>query len=125
MAHAASGPAAARAPFACLSHLDDRVARLPYRRRCPCPASHFPTGDGWGLIRASVAKRETVGRHRSFPAGKQRLALRDDAAPAAQDLAPRSSERLVSDAFAGAARSIVGSGPPLAKAPGSREGVSP
>src|ERR1700682_2812999 len=55
MAHAASRPAAARAPFACISYLDDRVAWLPYRRRWPCPASHFPIGDGWGLIRASIA----------------------------------------------------------------------
>src|ERR1700731_826239 len=97
MAHAASGPAAAGAPFACISYLDDRVAWLSYRRRWPRPAS-------------------------DFPAGKQRLALRDDPAPAAQDLAPRSPERLVSDAIAGAGRSIAGSGPPLAKAPGSREG---
>jgi hypothetical protein len=57
-----------------------------------------------------------MGRHRSFPAGKQHLALRDDPAPAAQDLTPRSSERLVSDAIAGAGRSIAGSGPPPAKA---------
>src|ERR1700736_2413543 len=61
MAHAASGPAAARAPFACLSRLDDRVARLPYCRRWPCPASHFPTGDGWGLIRASIANARRWG----------------------------------------------------------------
>src|SRR5216684_3289097 len=61
MAHAASGPAAARAPLACLSHLDDRVARLPYRRWWPCPASHFPTGDGWGLIRASIANARRWG----------------------------------------------------------------
>src|ERR1700730_6515614 len=61
MAHAASGPAAARAPFACISHLDDRVARLPYRRRWPCSASHFPTGDGWGLIRASIANARRWG----------------------------------------------------------------
>src|ERR1700676_5178447 len=61
MAHAASGPAAARAPFACLSYLDDRVAWLPYRRRRACPASHFPTGDGWGLIRASIANARRWG----------------------------------------------------------------
>src|ERR1700681_3583021 len=54
MANAASGPAAAGAPFACISHLDDRVAWLPYRRRWPCPASHFPACDGWGVIRAAV-----------------------------------------------------------------------
>src|ERR1700737_2042043 len=65
-----------------------------------------------------------MGRHRSFPAGKRRLALRDDPAPAARDLTPGSSNRLVSHAIAGAARSIAGSGPPLAKAPGSREGFS-
>src|ERR1700687_488011 len=61
MAHAASGPAAAGAPFACISYLDDRVARLPYRRRWPCPASHFPTGDGWDLIRASIANARRWG----------------------------------------------------------------
>src|ERR1700724_1577583 len=61
MAHAASGTAAARAPFACLSHLDDRVAWLPYRRWWPCPASHFPTGDGWGLITASIANARRWG----------------------------------------------------------------
>src|SRR6202048_3629805 len=66
MAHAASGPAAARAPFACLSHLDDRVARLPYRRRRRCPASHLPTGDGWGLIRASIANARRWGAIGAF-----------------------------------------------------------
>src|SRR5258708_5818199 len=54
MAHAASGPAAAGAPFACISHLDDRLACLPYRRRWPCPASHFPACDGWGVIKAAI-----------------------------------------------------------------------
>src|ERR1700736_2829800 len=61
MAHAASGPAAAGAPFACISYLDDRVAWLPYRRRRPCPASHFPARDGWGLIRASIANARRWG----------------------------------------------------------------
>src|ERR1700719_2500090 len=61
MAQAASGPAAARAPFPCLPPLDDRVARLPYCCRWPCPASHFPTGDGWGLIRASIANARRWG----------------------------------------------------------------
>src|ERR1700730_4616263 len=54
MAHATSGPAAASTPFACIPDLDDRVARLPYRRRWPCPASHLPARDGWGVIRAAV-----------------------------------------------------------------------
>src|ERR1700730_990071 len=66
MAHAASGPTAARAPFACLSHLDDRVAQLPYRRRWPCPASHLPTGDGWGLIRVSIADARRWGAIGAF-----------------------------------------------------------
>src|SRR6202022_1027304 len=77
-----------------------------------------------GLDQGPDCKRETMGRHRSFPAGKQHPALRDDAAPAAQDFAQRSSTRPIGDAIAGAARSIAGSGPPPAKAPGSREGVS-
>jgi len=77
-----------------------------------------------GLDQGLCCERETVGRHRRFPAGKQHLALRDDPAPAAQDLTPRSSERLVSDAIAGAVRSIAGFGPPLAKAPRSRKGFS-
>src|ERR1700738_3466980 len=54
MADAASGPAATGAPFACIPDLDDRVARLPHRRRWPGPASHFPARDGWGVIRAAV-----------------------------------------------------------------------
>src|SRR6202048_3490327 len=61
MAHAASGPAAAGAPFACISYLDDRAAWLPYRRRWPCPASHFPARDGWGLITASIANARRWG----------------------------------------------------------------
>src|ERR1700731_1918026 len=61
MAHAATGPVASGAPFACISHLDDRVAWLPYRRRWPRPASHFPTRDGWGLIRAPIANARRWG----------------------------------------------------------------
>jgi hypothetical protein len=49
-----------------------------------------------------------MGRHRTVPAGEQHLALRDDPAPAAQDLTPRSSNCLISDAIAGAGRSISG-----------------
>src|ERR1700675_4660826 len=54
MADAASGPAANRAPFACIPDLDDGGARLPHCRRWPCPASHLPAHDGWGVIRAAV-----------------------------------------------------------------------
>src|ERR1700726_1372013 len=54
MGHPSTGPVSSGAPFACISHLDDRVAWLPYRRRWPRPASHFPTRDGWGLIRAPI-----------------------------------------------------------------------
>src|SRR5260370_19022148 len=61
MAHAGARAAAAGAVFACISDLDDRVARIPYRRRRPCPTSHFPTGDGWGLIRASIANARRWG----------------------------------------------------------------
>src|SRR6202165_4658782 len=61
MAHAASGPAGAGAPFACISHLDDRVAWLPYRRRWPRPASHFPARHGWGLIGAPMANARRWG----------------------------------------------------------------
>src|SRR6202035_3752648 len=61
MAHAASGPAAAGAPFACISYLDDSVAWLSYRRRWPRPASHFPACDGWSLIRAPIANARRWG----------------------------------------------------------------
>src|ERR1700693_78382 len=61
MAHAATGPVASGAPFACISHLDDRVAWLPYRCRWPRPASHFPTRHGWGLIRARIANARRWG----------------------------------------------------------------
>src|ERR1700736_1264805 len=61
MAHAASGPAAAGAPFACISYLDDRVAWLSYRRRWPRPASDFPACDGWGVIRAPIANARRWG----------------------------------------------------------------
>src|ERR1700687_5030741 len=61
MAHAASGPAAASAPFACISDLDDSVAWLSYRRRWPRPASHFPACDGWGVIRAPIANARRWG----------------------------------------------------------------
>src|ERR1700676_1544821 len=61
MAHAASGPAAAGAPFACISYLDDSVAWLSYRRRWPRPASHFPACDGWGVIRAPIANARRWG----------------------------------------------------------------
>src|SRR6202166_158993 len=54
MADAASGPAATGAPFARIPDLDDGVARLPHCRRWPCPASHLPARDGWGVIRAAV-----------------------------------------------------------------------
>jgi hypothetical protein len=63
-----------------------------------------------GLDQDPDCERETMGRHRSFPAGKQHLALRDDPAPAAQDLTPRSSERLVSDAAAGAGGALLALG---------------
>src|SRR5258708_12090451 len=55
MADAAFGAACTSAPFACLSDLDDRAAWLPHRRRWPCPASHLPTRDGWGVINAAIA----------------------------------------------------------------------
>src|ERR1700730_11514463 len=61
MAHAASGAAAAGPPFACIPYLDDRVAWLPYRRRWARPASHFPTRDGWGLIRAPIVNARRWG----------------------------------------------------------------
>src|ERR1700738_3116384 len=61
MAHATSGPAAAGAPFACISGLDDRVARLSYRRRWPRPASHFPACDVGRVIKASIANARRWG----------------------------------------------------------------
>src|ERR1700726_601761 len=61
MAHAAAGPAASGAPFACIPDLDDRVARLSYRRRWPRPASHFPARHGWGLIGAPIANARRWG----------------------------------------------------------------
>src|ERR1700682_1781506 len=54
MAHATSRPAAAGAPFACISGLDDRVARLSRHRRRSRSLSHLPARDGWGVIRAAV-----------------------------------------------------------------------
>src|ERR1700738_1993179 len=54
MADAASGPAATGAPFARIPDLDDGVARLPHCRRWPCPASHFPARDRWGVINAAI-----------------------------------------------------------------------
>src|SRR3981081_867619 len=106
MAHAASGPAAARAPFACLSHLDDRVALLAYRRRVRVPDAHLPTGDGWVLIRAAVQ-----GARRWVAIGLFRLAssiLRYAMMLHRQRRISRSdSERVVSDPSAGAGRSTA------------------
>src|ERR1700675_4349632 len=61
MAHAASGPAADSAAFACVAHLDDGVAGLPHRCRRPCPASHLPTRDGWRVINAAIASARRWG----------------------------------------------------------------
>src|SRR5260221_13902565 len=61
MADAAFGAAATSAPFACLSDLADRAAWLPHRRRWPCPASHRPTCDGWGVINAAIASARRWG----------------------------------------------------------------
>src|SRR6202022_3565487 len=61
MADAASGPAAAGAPFTGIPDLDDRVARLPYRRRQPCPVPHFPACDVGRVIRASIANARRWG----------------------------------------------------------------
>src|ERR1700687_1737711 len=55
MAHATSGPAAASTPFACLSDLDDGVARISHPRRQPCPVPHFPACDVGRVIRVSIA----------------------------------------------------------------------
>src|SRR5260370_32336800 len=61
MADAAFGPACTSGPFACRSDLDDRAAWLPHRRRWPCPASHLPTRDGWGVINAAIASARRWG----------------------------------------------------------------
>src|ERR1700736_5611636 len=55
MAPAAAGTIAPRAPFACLSDLDDGVARISHPRRQPCPVPHFPACDVGRVIRVSIA----------------------------------------------------------------------
>src|SRR5258707_2921775 len=66
MADAAFGAACTSAPFARLSHLDDRAAWLPHRRRWPCPASHLPTRDGWRVINAAIASARRWGAIGAF-----------------------------------------------------------